>query len=369
MGGLLRRGPRGRPRRAALEVPPDPRRRHLDRRPRPGAARRRPRTAASWCATTGWPRPSPRRRSWPRAPWSSPRATPGGGEHAAQQCRGAGPHRWAGRPAEDGCDRRRAHQPALRPRVAVQHRAVGPAPRGAGAHLAQGLPQDPPGARRHRQRRHPGDAVGRDPGLVHDPRRVGRRRSPAARAGADERHRRGARADVAGLPGGRPPRRPADRRGVARRTPAPGVLRPAGAQRDRAVPSPPTGSRASPGSRRPRSTRSGSRVAFREAARQRQPGDHQRARAAVPDVPRRRRDGRDLPGPAAPRRASRCRSASPPTTAPSTTASAPTATRSRTSTSSASACARRSTSSSTARATAGCERRAAASAPRPEATE
>ena len=41
VGGLLRRGPRRRPGRAAVEVPPDPRRRRRDRRPRPGAARRR----------------------------------------------------------------------------------------------------------------------------------------------------------------------------------------------------------------------------------------------------------------------------------------------------------------------------------------
>ena len=42
VGGLLRRGARGRTGRAALQVPPDPGRRHLHRRPRPGAARRRP---------------------------------------------------------------------------------------------------------------------------------------------------------------------------------------------------------------------------------------------------------------------------------------------------------------------------------------
>ena len=61
-------------------------------------------------------------------------------------------------------------------------------------------------------------------------------------------------------------RRPADRRGLAGRAPAPGAptrstrtARPAGR-------SPPTGSRASPASRRPRSTRSGTRVALEEAA-------------------------------------------------------------------------------------------------------
>ena len=69
--------------------------------------------------------------------------------------------------------------------------------------------------------------------LADDPVRVRRRRSPAACPGPDERDRRGARADLARLPGGRPPRRPADRRGLARRTPPPGVLRAARPQRDR----------------------------------------------------------------------------------------------------------------------------------------
>ncbi len=154
-------------------------------------------------------------------------------------------------------DRRRAGQPPLHAGVAVQRRALRPAAGGAGAHLAQGLPQDPPGARRHRQRRHPGHPVGRDPRLVHDPRRVGGRRAAAAGAGADERDRRGARADLARVAGGRPPRRPADRRGVARRTPAPGVLRPARAQRDRPRRGRRPDRRASPASRRPPSTRSG----------------------------------------------------------------------------------------------------------------
>ena len=69
-------------------------------------------------------------------------------------------------------------------RVAVQHRALRPAPRGVRAHLPQGLPQGAPGARRHRQRRHPGHPVGRHPGVADDPRRVRRRRPPAACAGA-----------------------------------------------------------------------------------------------------------------------------------------------------------------------------------------
>ena len=120
----------------------------------------------------------------------------------------------------------------------------------------------------------------------------------AACAGADERHRRGARADVARFPGRRAPRRPADRRGLTRRTPAPGVLRPARPQRDR----PRRGG--GPDRRRGRLrahhlplARFAGRV--QGGPRQRQPGDHQRPGTAVPDVPRRRRDGRDLPGAAA----------------------------------------------------------------------
>ena len=223
----------------------------------PGAARRRPRPAPAGARRLGGPDRADAGEAGGRAPWPSRRATPRSpsARCAATPRRSAAPS--GGAAAKVGAIAGELANRRSTPGVAVQRRALRPAAGGAGAHLAEGLPQGPPGARRHRQRRHPGHAVRRDPGVVHDPRRVGGRRTPAAGAGADERDRRGARADLARVPGGRPPRRPADRRGVARRTPAPGLLRPARAQRDRPGRGRRPDRRGRRASRRPPSTRSG----------------------------------------------------------------------------------------------------------------
>ena len=202
-------------------------------------------------------RHEPTPAGWRRAPSPSRPATRGS---RSARC-AATPRRSAARVGERRRPVRRRRRCALQParptpespfnvEPSAQRRVV------LRAHLAQGLPQGPPGARRHRQRRHPGHPVRRDPGVADDPGRVGRRRPPAAGAGPDERDRRGARADLARLPGRRPPRRPADRRGVARRTPPPGLLRPARAQRDRPGGGGRPDRRGRRASRRPPSTRS-----------------------------------------------------------------------------------------------------------------
>ena len=219
---------------AALEVPPDPGRRHLDRRPRPGAARRRPRPAPAGPRRLGGRRPSRRRRSSRRARSPSRRATPRSpSSTAAQQRRGARPHRRAVPPP------RSARSPASSPTGA--RRPESPFNVEPSAQRRVVLVRTSLKDYRKIRRVHGGTVndviLATLSGAIRAwfmtrAESVGGR-AAAAGAGADERDRRGARADLARLPGRRPPRRPADRRGVARRTPAPGVLRPARAQRDR----------------------------------------------------------------------------------------------------------------------------------------
>ena len=93
VGDLLRRGPRGRPGRGALQVPPDPGRRHLHGRPRPGAARRRPRPAPARARRLGGPaRADPASLAARRD--RGVRPAPAGRDHA--RC-AATPRRWAAR--------------------------------------------------------------------------------------------------------------------------------------------------------------------------------------------------------------------------------------------------------------------------------
>ena len=193
LGDVLRRGAGGRPHRPALEVPPDPRRRQLDRRHRTGPARRRPRPASAGARGLGTePRAAPGRPRARRARRGADRsrrsAIDTARSTAASLRRTAGEHRGPAR-----CRRRSAVEPAHDRRVRRSTlEPVRAAPRRLRADRAQGLPQGPPGARRHRQRRHPGHDHRRDPLLADDPRRGRARRPPAPRAGADERDRRGA---------------------------------------------------------------------------------------------------------------------------------------------------------------------------------
>ena len=64
VGGLLRRGARGRPRRRALQGPPGPGGRRADRRPRPGAARPDARAARAGRRTSGARAVRSRRPVW-----------------------------------------------------------------------------------------------------------------------------------------------------------------------------------------------------------------------------------------------------------------------------------------------------------------
>ena len=185
-----------------------------------------------------------------------------------RQRRQRGPHRRRRR--RPGRPRSRARCPTAAPRrsrrstptLSEQRRFVDR------EDVARGLPRGPAVPRRHRQRRHPRHRHRRDAQLADDPGRVGARQPVAAGAGADERDRQRARADLAGQPGRRPPARPADRRVQPGGPAAPGVLRAQGAQGDR------PGGRRRPARRRrrlraddlPRARRRGSRPPSRGAA-------------------------------------------------------------------------------------------------------
>ena len=361
VGDLLRRGARGRPGRAALQVPPDPRRRHLHRRPRPGAARRRPRPAPAGARRLGWPRPSRRPAELAASAARRVGARPAGGrQHAAQQRRGARTHRRAGPPASSAPSPARSPagapapespfnvEPSAQRRVVLvrtslkDYRKVR---RVHGGTVNDVILATLSGAiRAWFMTRAESVAAGRRLRALVPMSVIDEELEPTSLGSQVVGH-------LVDLPIG-------EGSPVVRLHQVSYALR-AHSETGRAVAADRIAGVA--GFAPTTFHALGSRVAFKEASGSvnlvitNVPGP------AVPDVPRRRRDGRDLPGAAAARRASRSRSASRPTTARSTTASAPTATRCPTSRCSASACARRSTSSSTAPATAGCARRAAAS--------
>ncbi len=231
-----------------------------------------------------------------------------------------------------------------------QPAALAAAPVRRRPHRARRLQAHPPGPRRHHQRRHPRHPRRCAARLADDPHGVDGRAQDDQGDRADVGDRRRAR--------GRPrsaPRSPATwstcrSASLAGRPPAPGQLRLPGPQGDRPRGLGPTagGHRRLRADHLPRPRLAGR---GRRAASRLPPLGHQRARAPVPAV-RRRRAGWWRPT-----RSTRCcpttrwRSASRPTTAASSTASRPTATPSRTSTPSASACSSRSTSSGLASAT------------------
>ena len=329
VGGLLRRGPRGRPGRAALQVPPDPRRRRRDRRPRPGAARHAPRSHASSAHDDWQPAPAVRRsalaaraRSPTRLRAPAHRSSHTARSNAESRSRGRRRGRAPGRRVAGAlADRRPATDTPVTATLSQQRRFV------TVRTDLDDYRRVRERARRHRQRRHPGHRHRRAARLADDPRRVvgGRPHDPGD--GADVGHRRRAR--------GRPRSAP--------RSPATCVDLPIGEaspvvrlhqvsyafqahKRDR------PGRRRQP-ARRHRRLRADHLPRARLPGRGRRgaprlpPRRHQRARPAVPAVRRGRGDGRDLP------RATRCcpgtrwRSASRRTTAASSTASPPTATR------------------------------------------
>ena len=327
-----------RPGRGAVQVAPDPGRRHRDRRPGPGAARRQPRPASRSGATSGGraaaPSTAPGARARRRHAWSRPR-----------RC----------------CTRPRSNTARLQRTADAALARVG--------HVAAPLSEP---ARRLRTRPVNGElsqqrrfvAVRTD---LDDYRRIRRvhggtvndvvlatvtgalrgwlmtrgesigGHAAAARDGADvgDRRRAGATSlgtQIAGhlvdLPIGEPS--PVVRLHQVSPTPSRRTARPAARSLR-------TGWRASRASRRRPSTPSAPGSPRPELRRGLPPLGHQRARPAVPALRRRRRDGRDLPGPPAAARPRRWRSASRRTTAASSTASPPTGTRCPTSTSSASA--------------------------------
>ncbi len=114
LGDVLRRGARGWSHRPALEVPPDPRRRQLDRRHRTGPARRRPRPASAGARGLGTePRAEPGRSGARRGGRGADRAV-GGDRHRPQHGRVAPSYGGRDRgPAR--CRRRRVVEPAARP--------------------------------------------------------------------------------------------------------------------------------------------------------------------------------------------------------------------------------------------------------------
>ena len=308
VGDVLRRGPRGRPGRAAVQVAPGPRRRGRHRRPRPGAARRRP--------------GSPKELGGDE--WRPARAPTPDGAASRTRCATRSPTRGTvgrHRPAAASAPCCATADGAGRRTSSVVSALAGRRP---GARDADQRPRSPSSAafvtvrtdladyrtvrdapRRHRQRRHPRHRHRCAAQLADGPRGVAARAAPAPRGGADLGHRRASSrptslgsqiaAHFVDLPIGRvQPGGPA----------APGVLLVPGAQGDRPRASRPTGSPGSRASRRPRSTRSGRGSRPRESAPRLPPQRHQRARAAVAALRRGRADGRDatpstplLPGP------------------------------------------------------------------------
>ena len=196
-----------RPGRGPLQVPPGPRRRRRDRRPRPGPARHQRRARGRSAATTGAPRgaPSPLgtgRRARRATRCSDPTAR---ARHRAQQRRVGAPRPPAGRRAAPVAvagaltNRRPARESP------INGRALAAAPVRHRPHRPRRLPQDPRGARRHGQRRHPGHRHRRAARLADDPRRVAGAAAPDPGRGADVGDRRRARGDLARQPDRRPP--------------------------------------------------------------------------------------------------------------------------------------------------------------------
>ena len=115
VGDLLRRGPRRRPGRAAVEVPPGARRRRRHRRPRPGPARRQPRAARCSAATSGARSGRPRRPSLVLDAVRDSVARPGHRRrHRPQPHRRRAARRPRPRPAGTGRRRQRPDRPAAR---------------------------------------------------------------------------------------------------------------------------------------------------------------------------------------------------------------------------------------------------------------
>ena len=174
----------------------------------------RPSTSARCCSTC---RPEPkqlaprrvapasagrrRRRSWPTPSTESLAHPSTHRQHGAQQRVRGAPAVGRPRPRRVG-RRRRRRSPNRRPvsdspvtgELSQQRRFV------TRPHRPRRLPQDPPGARRHGQRRRPGHHRRRAARLAAGPVRVDGGRAPAARDGADVGHRRRARGDLARQP-------------------------------------------------------------------------------------------------------------------------------------------------------------------------
>ena len=143
VGDLLRRGPRRRPGRAALQVAPGAGRRHPHRRPRPGAARHLARAQGARRRRVAAGRP-------PVAVLADGRRRPGLGHRAGHRRR----HRRAAPPARCCAARSAAARSAGRVVDALTNRtpvggladhrpALAAAPRGRRAHRPRRLPQGP----------------------------------------------------------------------------------------------------------------------------------------------------------------------------------------------------------------------------------
>ena len=184
MGDLLRRGARGRPGRAALQVPPGAGRRRRDRRPRPGAAR--PHAASR--RTLGGDDWRPRRRPSPtglvlergprhRRPTPAPRSTPSAARTDARAARRRTRPPGASATVVNALAGRRPERD-----TPAQRRALAAAPLRRPCAPPRRLPRGPRRARRHRQRRHPGHRHRRAARLADDPRRVAAAGSRQVRA-------------------------------------------------------------------------------------------------------------------------------------------------------------------------------------------